>query len=157
MLFRSPWCKGCFPEGTFCPPPGGPDASAAEPVAPLTPGVLAGCAAKIIMKIFWVARVARFDLLRAISFLACHITKWDIECDKRLHRLVCYLHSSRSHRMVAWVGDNPSSCSLHLYSDAAVRTVVRWSRTKAQDQAVIDDQKFEIERYTTTQTGKVVM
>ena len=70
------------------------------------------------MKIFWVARVARFDLLRAVSFLACHLTKWDTECDPRLYRLVCYLHSSREHRMSGWVGDPATLCSLHLYSDA---------------------------------------
>ena len=42
-------------------------------------------AAKVLMKLLYGARLARFDLLRAINNLAASITKWTPECDKRLH------------------------------------------------------------------------
>ena len=45
-------------------------------------------AAKVLMKILYGARMARFDLLRAVCLLATQITKWDAYCDRRLHRLV---------------------------------------------------------------------
>ena len=70
------------------------------------------------MKILYAARMARFDLLRAVCHLACFITKWTPECDKRLHRFVCYIHSTKSHRMVGWVGDALKDADLHLYADA---------------------------------------
>ena len=52
-------------------------------------GALQPTAAKVLMKILYAARMARFDLLRAVCHLACFITKWTPECDKRPHRLVC--------------------------------------------------------------------
>jgi hypothetical protein len=70
------------------------------------------------MKILYAARMARFDLLRAVNHLACFITKWTPECDKRLHRLVSYIHSTKHYRMVGWVGDPISAVKLHLFADA---------------------------------------
>eukprot|EP00969_Alexandrium_andersonii_P002013 89057-Alexandrium_andersonii.AAC.1 len=57
------------------------------------------------MKILWVARVARFDLLRAVGFLATKITKWSTKCDRQLARLVGYMQYSAKMRMIGWVGD----------------------------------------------------
>ena len=48
-------------------------------------GRLAPVAAKILMKILYGARMARLDLLRAVSHLACYFTKWSTKCDQRLH------------------------------------------------------------------------
>ena len=42
------------------------------------------------MKIVYGARLARFDLLRPIAALASEITKWDVACDRMLHRLGRY-------------------------------------------------------------------
>ena len=39
------------------------------------PGRLASVAARIVMKVFYGARLCRPDLLRAITFLACTMTK----------------------------------------------------------------------------------
>ena len=70
------------------------------------------------MKVLYAARVARFDLLRAIGFLACHITRWDELCDERLHALMCYIKSRLSHRQCAWTDGDLESIDLHLYFDA---------------------------------------
>eukprot|EP00974_Lingulodinium_polyedra_P035896 3444273-Lingulodinium_polyedra.AAC.1 len=51
------------------------------------PVALNKLAASVLMKVLYVARVARFDLLKATCSLACMVTKWDSECDRRLHRL----------------------------------------------------------------------
>ena len=84
-------------------------------------GALQPIAAKVLMEILYAARMARFDLLRAVCQLACCITKWTEECDHRLHRLACYIHRTKPHRMVGWVGDPANALSLHLYADADFR------------------------------------
>jgi hypothetical protein len=54
-------------------------------------GALADIAARVLMKVLYCARLARFDLLKAISSLATKITKWTRNCDKKLHQLMCYI------------------------------------------------------------------
>ena len=39
-------------------------------------GKLASIASRILMKVLWAARLARFDLLRAVCHLAQNVTKW---------------------------------------------------------------------------------
>ena len=60
---------------------------------------LAPYAAKVLMKILYAARYARFDLLRAVCVLAQHVSKWTRECDAKLYRLICYINSSYHIRM----------------------------------------------------------
>ena len=54
-------------------------------------GKLSPIASRILMKLLFAARMARFDLLRAVQGLASRVTKWSVDCDKALHRLVCYV------------------------------------------------------------------
>ena len=58
----------------------GDDDCAGEKV---TQGVLQPIAARVLMKLLYAARMARFDLLRATCGLACCVTKWDAACDAR--------------------------------------------------------------------------
>ena len=57
-------------------------------------GVLAPIAARVLLKILFAARMTRFDLLRAVQGFAARVTKWSAECDKALHRLICYINST---------------------------------------------------------------
>ena len=95
-------CKGLG--GT---PPPAPDQGRLQPIA-----------AKVLMKILYAARLCRFDLLRAVCHLATFVTKWTSECDRKLHRLVCYINSSKHLRMIGWVGDDLSALQPHLFADA---------------------------------------
>jgi hypothetical protein len=81
-------------------------------------GRLQPIACRVLMKLLYAARMARFDLLRATCALATMITKWSPECDRRLHRLVCYVDSSLKHRQVSVVTDRPEDLSLELFCDA---------------------------------------
>ena len=56
-----------------------------------TKGVLAPIAARVLMKILFAARMARYDLLRAVQGLAARVTKWSDDCDKALFRLTLNL------------------------------------------------------------------
>ena len=69
------------------------------------PGKLQPVASKILMKILFAARMARFDLLRATQSLASRVTKWSIECDVALHRLVSYIHCTKHHFLEGFIGD----------------------------------------------------
>ena len=82
------------------------------------PAQLKPYAAKVLMKVLYAARYARFELLRAICALAQRVTKWDRECDMKLYRLMSYIQSSLHVRMTGWIGDDPSELSLHLFADA---------------------------------------
>ena len=81
-------------------------------------GRLQPVASRILMKILWVARLARPDLLRAVCHLACFVTKWDPSCDRRLHRLVGYIHGSKSLRQIGYVADTLGCLEPHLFADA---------------------------------------
>ena len=81
-------------------------------------GLLAPVACKVLMKILYGARLARFDLLRPIAALASMITKWDSVCDRMLHRLVCYINSSLGYKLKGHIGDSSKGLKLTLCSDA---------------------------------------
>jgi hypothetical protein len=71
-------------------------------------GEYASIAPKVLMKILYAARMARFDLLKAVNSLSCFVTKWSKLCDHKLHRLVCYINSTILLQQVGWVGDRIS-------------------------------------------------
>ena len=96
---------------------------------PAMPQQLKPYAAKILMKILYAARYARLDLLRAVCSLAQFITKWDEQCDLRLYRLVCYIHSTYHIRMTGWVGDPPSKLTPHCFADADFAGCAKTSRS----------------------------
>ena len=79
-------------------------------------GSLGSGAAGVLMKILYGARMARPDLLRAVQGLSRCVTKWTKKNDAELHRLVCYIHTTRDWKQVGWVGDPVSAyvrtCSL---------------------------------------------
>ena len=71
---------------------------AGPPVAEPVRGELQSCAAKILMSVLYAARMARYDFLRAVGGLAPMITKWTVECDKKLHHFICYIDSTLAFR-----------------------------------------------------------
>ena len=83
-------------------------------------GELKENAARILMKILYGARMARWDLLRPVAVLASRITKWDRWDDKRIHRLVCYVNSSLKVRMCSYrrSGESLDDLKVNLHVDA---------------------------------------
>jgi hypothetical protein len=81
-------------------------------------GQLAPVASRILMKLLFAARMARFDLLRAVQGLASRVTKWSTDCDKALHRLMCYVNSTLDVKLRCFVGDPIDQCRLWLFADA---------------------------------------
>ena len=81
-------------------------------------GSLQPLAASMLMRVLYGARYARFDFLKIISRLASCISYWDLDCGKRLMRLMEYVKSSLSQRMVGWVGNALHEVQPHVYADA---------------------------------------
>ena len=40
------------------------------------------------------------------------------KCDRRLHRLMCYVFTSADDNMIGWMGDHPSLLTIHCFCDA---------------------------------------
>ena len=81
------------------------------------------------MKLLYGVRYARPDMLRAIGHLACFVTKWDELCDRKLHRLMCYVYSTLHYRLVNWIGDNAEDVGPHLFADADLGGCVQTQRS----------------------------
>ena len=64
-------------------------------------------------------RLARPELYWTVNSLAREVTKWNVACDKRLHRLINYIHHNKDVEMVNFIGDNPADCKLFLFVDAS--------------------------------------
>jgi len=85
----------------------------------VTKGVLSAFASKLVLKALYLARLGRLDLLWTVNTLAREVTRWTVACDKRLHRLMSYIHHTSHHVMKSYVGDNPADCKLMLFCDAS--------------------------------------
>ena len=77
-----------------------------------TKGVLTPIAARVLMKILFAARMAWYDLLRAVQGLAARATKWSTDCDWALHRLVCFINSTLDNKLKAFINDSLAKCKL---------------------------------------------
>ena len=105
------------------------DSEGDEPVptkekAPLAIGPL-----KVIMKVFFAARFARPDLIRACTHLALYVTKWDRRCDQKLHRVMCYIKATLRWRHIGWVRDGIDDVAPHLFADADFAGCAQSSRS----------------------------
>ena len=81
-------------------------------------GEMASDASKVLMKILWAARLARPDIQRAITELTRRIVVWSRADDRRLHRLMCYLHGTPHFVLKGFINDDPSVLKLSLFTDA---------------------------------------
>ena len=81
-------------------------------------GRLQPIASKVLMKILFAARMARWDLLRATQSLASRVTKWSCDCHIGLHRLVAYINSTLHITMSGFIGDSINDCQLWLFCDS---------------------------------------
>ncbi len=103
--------------------PGGTVGTTGHPSDEWDHGELRPIAARVL-KVLYAARMARYDLLRAVNSLACNVTRWAVACDTQLHRLMCYIHHSLDLRLVGWVGDQPEAFTLQLFADADLRVAL---------------------------------
>ena len=109
----------------------------AELDSPEERGVMSKPAASIVMKIMYAARMGRFDLLRPVQGLARCISKWSFVNDLELHRLVCYINSSKTKRMCGWVGDSIKDIHAVQFSDSDYAGCVETKRSTTGGMSVL--------------------
>ena len=61
-------------------------------------GELSQICSQIVLKCFYVARIGRLDILWSVNKFERSITKWTKACDKRLNRLISYIHHTSEYK-----------------------------------------------------------
>ena len=81
-------------------------------------GELSQVCSQIVLTCLYLARVGRLDILWSVNKLARSITKWTKACDKRLNRLISYIHHTCEYRQYCHVGNVAKQCRLGLFQDS---------------------------------------
>ena len=81
-------------------------------------GELSHVCSQIVLKCLYLARIGRPDILWSVNKLARSITKWTKACDKRLNRLISYIHHACEYRQYCHVGNTAKQCRLGLFQDS---------------------------------------
>ena len=80
-------------------------------------GELSTVCLQIVLKCFYLARIGRPDILWSVNKLARAVTKWTKACDKRLARLIAYIHHICEYRQHCYVGNTAQQCRQGLFQD----------------------------------------
>ena len=81
-------------------------------------GELSHVCSQIVLKCLYLARIGRPDILWSVNKLARSITKWTKACDKRLNRLISYIHHTCEYKQYCYVGNTAKQCRLGLFQDS---------------------------------------
>ena len=81
-------------------------------------GELSNTCSQIVLKCLYLARIARPDILWSVNKLARSITKWTKACDKRLNRLISYIHHTCEYKQYCHVGNTAKQCRPGLFQDS---------------------------------------
>ena len=81
-------------------------------------GELSHVCSQIVLKCLYMARIGRPDILWSVNKLARSITKWTKACDKRLNRLISYIHHACEYKQYCYVGNTAKQCRLGLFQDS---------------------------------------
>ena len=81
-------------------------------------GELSKVCSQIVLKCLYLARIGRPDIQWSVNKLARSITKWTRSCDKRLNRLISYIHHTCEYRQYCHVGNTAKQCRLGLFQDS---------------------------------------
>ena len=81
-------------------------------------GELSKICSQIVLKCLYLARIERPDFLWSVNKLARSITKRTKACDKRLNRLISYIHHTCGFKQYCHVGNTTKQCRLGLFQDS---------------------------------------
>ena len=81
-------------------------------------GELSQVCSQIVLKCLYLARIGRPDILWSVIKIARATTKWTKACDKRLNRLISYIHHTCEYRQYCQVRNTAKQCRLGLFQDS---------------------------------------
>ena len=73
---------------------------------------------QIVVKCLYLDRIERPDILWSVNKLARAVTKWTKSCDKRLARLISYIHHTSEYWQYCCVGNTAQQCRPGLFQDS---------------------------------------
>ena len=73
-------------------------------------GELSNTCSQIVLKCLYVARIGRPDILWSLNKVARSIKKWTKACDRRLSRLISYIHHTCDYKHYCHVGNTAKQC-----------------------------------------------
>ena len=73
---------------------------------------------QIVLECLYLARSGRPDISWSVNKLARAVTKWTKSCDRRLARLISYIHHTSEYRQYCYVGNTAQQCRLGLFRDS---------------------------------------
>ena len=92
-------------------------------------GELSQVCSQIVLKCLFFARVGRPDIPWSVNKLARSITKWTKASDKRLNRLISYIHHTCEYKQYCHVGNTAKQCRLGLFQDSDFAGVLEDSKS----------------------------
>ena len=81
-------------------------------------GELSDICSHIILKFLYLARIGRPAILWSVNKFARAITKWTRACDKRVARLISYIHCTSEDKQCCHVGNTAQQCRYELLQDS---------------------------------------
>ena len=81
-------------------------------------GELSKVSSQIVLKCLYLSRIGRPDILCSVNKLARSITKLTKACEKRLSRLISYIHHTCDYKQYCYVGNTAKQCKLGLFQDS---------------------------------------
>ena len=81
-------------------------------------GELSHVCSQIVLTRSYLARIGRPDILWSVNKLARSITQWTKACDKRLNRLISYIHHTCEYKQYCHVGNTAKQGRLGLFQDS---------------------------------------
>ena len=92
-------------------------------------GELSNTCSQIVLKSMYLARIGRPDILWSVNKLARSITKWTKACDKRLNRLISYIHHTCEYTQYCYLGNTAKQCRLGLFQDSDFAGDLEYSKS----------------------------
>ena len=88
-------------------------------------GELSQVCSQIVLKCLYLARIGRPDIPWSVNKLARSITKWTKANDKRLNRLISYIHHTCEYKQYCYVGNTAKQCRLMIERRNPLFAVIR--------------------------------
>ena len=106
-------------------------------------GEMSTVCSQIALKCLYLARIGRPDIWWSVNKLACAVTKWTKSCDKRLVRLMSYIHHTIEDRQYCYVGNQ--QCGLGLFQDSDFAGDLEWMNSKHLWKSHVCAEKLDVQ------------
>ena len=88
-------------------------------------GELSQVISQIVLKCWYLARIGRPDIPWSMNKLARSITKWTKACDKRLNRLISYIHRTYEYKQYCYVGYTANNADWDCFKTPVLQEILR--------------------------------